>query len=155
MASGFTLNFSKKKHADIFSQVKKLPKLAVKYGFIGDKVAPYPDGQNVIDVAIWNEYGTDRIPARPFFRTSWERNKKAYKKDLVDFYRNILNGKVQDAEVFFDILGAKASNRLKMDIVAFSDPPNAPSTIARKKSSNPLIDTGRLKASVSWEVYNT
>ena len=30
--------------------------------------AKYPDGTPVTNVAVWNEFGTGRIPERPFFR---------------------------------------------------------------------------------------
>lgn len=160
MASKFTLKFSETKHSDILKNVSKLPKIAVKYGFLDKGSNVYPDGQTTAQVAVWNEYGTEidgkeRVPERPFFRTSWERNNKRYLALIIAYYRSILDGKVKEAEVFFDLLGAKASNDLKQDITAFSTPPNAPSTIKRKKSSNPLIDTGRMRAAVTWEVFDT
>ena len=51
-----------------------------------------------------------------------------------------------------DIIGAKAAAIMKRTIRDFDDPPNAPYTIAKKKSSNPLVDTGLLMQSVTWEL---
>jgi len=37
-------------------------------------------------------------------------------------------------------------------MTALDQPPNAPSTVARKRgSTNPLIDTGQLRRSIDWE----
>ena len=49
-------------------------------------------------------------------------------------------------------LGEKVVADVQRKIVALKDPPNAPSTIAKKGSANPLIDTGRLRQSIDFEV---
>ena len=51
-----------------------------------------------------------------------------------------------------DMIGAKAAAIMKRTIRDFDDPPNAPATIKKKKSSNPLVDTGLLMQSVTWEL---
>lgn len=51
-----------------------------------------------------------------------------------------------------DMIGAKAAAVMKNTIRDFDNPPNAPSTIARKKSDNPLVDTGLMMQSVTWDV---
>jgi hypothetical protein len=44
------------------------------------------------------------------------------------------------------------ASRVKVKILDGDFEPNAPSTIAKKGSSHPLIDTGQEKNSVTWEV---
>ena len=160
MAKSFSLDWSSKKYSKFFENIEKLPsKIGVKYGFLEGKSAKYKDGTPVINVAIWNEFGTERngkphIPERPFFRTTWSKRLNVYQKKIHDYYMNLLNGKVSDAEDFFNLLGAQASNELKIEISSGKWTPNAPSTIARKKSDVPLVDTGEMKRSVTWEVTN-
>ena len=117
----------------------------------------YPDGTPLIDVAVYNNYGTfnkdgsEHIPARPFMDIGGLNATVGTKK-----IRIALLKKVQDGDIKMDdaanIIGAKAAAIMKKTIRDFNDPPNAPSTIAKKKSSNPLVDTGLLMQSVTWEL---
>ena len=55
----------------------------------------------------------------------------------------------------FDVLdgiGIVAESDIKQKISSIYSPPNAPSTIAKKGSSKPLIDSGFMLASVSHGV---
>ena len=49
-------------------------------------------------------------------------------------------------------LGLRIQRDVQRTIRNLSDPPNSPITIHNKKSSNPLIDTGRLRQSVTYKV---
>ena len=49
-------------------------------------------------------------------------------------------------------IGAVVAGAIQQSIRDLRDPPNAPATIERKGSSNPLIDTGFMRLSVSWRV---
>lgn len=43
----------------------------------------HPDsGERLSDIAIWLEYGTDKIPPRPLVRPSWEEVEKNVQEDL-------------------------------------------------------------------------
>lgn len=103
------------------------------------------------EVAFWNEYGTDDIPERPFVRATADENR--------NFYAKIL--KVQLGEVFarrktvqgaLELVGTKAKAQLKKKIRDVKSPPNAPYTIQKKGSSNPLINTGSMLRAVDFEV---
>ncbi|EOX4654200.1 hypothetical protein ACEV6X_25855, partial [Escherichia coli] len=50
------------------------------------------------------------------------------------------------------ILGTTIVNDIKESIRAFESPPLSPITIARKGFDKPLIDTGDMQKSVSYEV---
>jgi len=117
----------------------------------------YPDGTPLIDVAVYNNYGTFNkdgsvhIPPRPFmdiggFNASIQT--KSLRKALI---RRVREGKIQ-FEQAADIIGAKAAVIMKNTIRDLKDPPNAPYTIRKKKSDNPLVDTGLLMQSVTWEL---
>ena len=50
---------------------RKLDGMDVEIGLL-DSAKPYPDGTSVIDVGMWNEFGTIHIPARSWLRSTWE-----------------------------------------------------------------------------------
>ena len=51
-----------------------------------------------------------------------------------------------------NLIGAYAADVIQQRIVDLKDPPNSPITILLKGSSNPLIDQGHMRQSVTWEV---
>lgn len=113
----------------------------------------YPDGTSVINVGLWNEFGTKHIPERSFMRSSVKENAPKYKK----FNKRALL-KIQEAgstpKVELGKLGVVASGDMVEQINTIGSPPNALSTINKKGSSNPLVDTGHLKQSITHEVIS-
>lgn len=118
----------------------------------GSKQSP----QHVTNVAAYNEFGTEPkdekqpgIPERPFFRQS-----------LADMDRTllpVLKSSVDSETLAIDRtaaerLGQAAQARIQKQIVELKTPENKPSTVERKGSSNPLIDTSFLKGSVTYKV---
>lgn len=109
--------------------------------------AKYPDGTPVAQVAEWNEFGTSSIPPRPFMRDAVIDGKKRWIEYLarqVEAY--------EDVHLAFGRLGELVRNDIVKSINLHTEPPNSPVTIARKKSSHPLIDTGFLKSSITYKV---
>lgn len=49
-------------------------------------------------------------------------------------------------------LGIVAQGDIQSEITSLRSPPNSAVTIARKGSSNPLIDTGAMRQAVTWVV---
>lgn len=49
-------------------------------------------------------------------------------------------------------VGAFAAGATQQYITDLRDPPNAPYTIEKKGSDNPLIDTGSMRSSVTYKV---
>ena len=131
----------------------------VRVGFFAD--AKYPDGTPVAAVALWNEFGTRKpdgsthIPERPFFR---QAVKKAEKEVPQLIARHIGADLVVDRQLAG--LSGEATKSLVQESIKYgSFEANAPSTRERKKkkgrgagSPKPLIDTGTMRASVSWEL---
>jgi hypothetical protein len=88
------------------------------------------------------------IPARPFFRQTIANGSKHWGTDL----GRMLIGAQYNVPKSLARMGLQMIKELQAAIVAFSDPPNAPSTIAKKGFNKPLIDSGDMKASVDAEV---
>lgn len=115
--------------------------------------AKYPDGTPVAAVAAWNEFGTSRIPERPFFRNAIV----GADKELMP----VLKKGIDPRDMALDHitaakLGLVMQARVQRSITDLSSPPNAPSTTAPrplgKGSSNPLIDTGFMRQSTTYKV---
>lgn len=129
----------------------------------GKKLTKYSNISEVAKIAVYQEFGTKRpdwkgqhpgrgkkrgIPARPFMSTSWDENvQKAY--TLLDkLYDKVLQEKTNVKQALA-LVGEWFSDKVKKKIREIDLPPNAPSTIAKKGSSKPLIDTGQMINSVT------
>ena len=119
----------------------------VKVGFFS--TARYQDGTPVAAVAAWNEFGTKTIPERPFFRRALAEAERGVSNILA---KGIETKKMVVDERLAGRVGAYVAGQVMESISALKGPPNAPETIARKGSTNPLIDTGMMRASVGWSV---
>jgi hypothetical protein len=120
----------------------------VKVGFL--EGATYPDGTSVPLVAAINEFGAPSRgqPPRPFFRNMIAAKSGEWPKAI----EGLLIANDYDARRTLELTGAAIAGQLRQSIVDLVDPPLAPSTIARKGSSKPLIDTGVMLQSVDFEV---
>jgi hypothetical protein len=130
--------------------MKKLDGRRVKVGIMGDETN---NGVAIVDYATWNEFGTARIPPRPFMaQTHQEHSERTIK------FAGFLIGKVidraLDVETALKNLGEFYQLRMRATIRNAKEwaDANAPSTIAKKGSSSPLIDQGRMVNAVHYEV---
>ena len=114
-----------------------LARFAVDVGIHHD--AGDHDGTSIAEYAIYNEYGTEHIPSRPFIRRTADEN-----ADKVATAAGRLADKVatggMDARTAVAMLGQFYVDVQKRAIRNGPWVPNAPSTIKRKGSSRPLID---------------
>lgn len=125
-----------------------------KVGFPSEgRPAAVPDGyasdiSEVAQVAAFNEFGTVRIPARPFFRQALDNNREALISFTSAIARRVMDGTVQPRQGL-QLIGEWMAAKIKASITSGDFLPNSPITIARKKSSRPLIDTGQMRQSVT------
>lgn len=108
-------------------------------------------GVPLIVVASANEFGTDTIPERSYLRSTMDEKASEYNQLMADMVWEVLDG-VLTMDQALDKLGLQAVADVQRKIVQLDDPPNAKATIERKKSSNPLIDTGQLRQSIIHRV---
>lgn len=126
----------------------------VKVGVLASKGgAEARDGVTMIELAAIHEFGTRHVPARPFLRTTFVKKEKQVAKMAAKLARAIVvrNLPVDQA---LDMLGSWAAAQVKNYVTQgpHLKPKLKPATIRRKGSTRPLVDTGRLINSVSWEV---
>jgi hypothetical protein len=109
-----------------------------------------PDGTSTALVAAVNEFGSGdgRIPARPFLRPAIRDNLPEFRRLNAGTVSRVARDQMAPVKAL-DTLGVVASGKVKKKIVDGPFQPNAPSTIKRKKSSRPLIDTGSMRQSIT------
>lgn len=119
----------------------------IRVGFFAS--ARYQDGEQVAAVAASNEFGDGNIPERPFFR----RSVATMTRDLKDVVRRQIDTETMKlSNTGANRVGAWTAGVVQEEITDLRRPPNSPYTIKRKGSSNPLIDTGFMRQSVTWKV---
>lgn len=116
---------------------------------------------DIIKIGIWNHFGTrggasgggwgGPIPERPFLTNAIRDNQGAYRAAMAKSAKKILMGSTTMNAVVTK-LGILAQGDIQQEITALRSPPNSPVTIALKGSNNPLIDSGRLRASITYKV---
>lgn len=131
-----------------FAELKKLAELEVQVGYQADQT--YEDGTSLAEIAAYNELGTSDTPARPFMRQSFEKHESELQAacDRV----NATLSKGGTAEQALDQLGVFCKGLVQEEIVEGGFAPNTESTIKKKGSEQPLIDTGYMRQSVNYVV---
>lgn len=127
-------------------------------GFFADATYPAEDNKPkvyVAAVAHMQEVGTDRIPARPFFRPAITE----YEDEWAEFIEKHLAAR-DSVETILTTLGGEIVGRIQEKISQVFDPPLAPLTLAKRrakgnKSTKPLVDTGRMRQAVAFHIKDT
>lgn len=110
---------------------------------------------SVVEVALWNEFGTGKTPERSFLRSTLDAQRA-----LINTWRGEAIQKMltQDWSVkqALEMLGFRVSELVKNTIKSNVPPPNAEYTVEKKRQAGvaprTLIDTGLLLRSVSYRI---
>lgn len=133
----------------LLEQVRAVKERAVDVGVLGQKAAEDHGGLTVGDVATFHEFGLG-VPERSFIRNYVDRSKQAAQALARRCAEAVARG--VPAEAALNIIGMSHASAIQEMIADGIDPPLAEETIKRKGSSTPLIDTGQLRASVTWRI---
>lgn len=133
----------------------KYPARKLKGGGVAKGTPP-----DLAQVAIWNEYGTEKIPPRPAFRMGLEKgievNRKMIDAQLRNIAQRVLTGRTADMDRSLTVMLTQIGKSAKAETIRIiktgSTQPNAPATIARKGFDWPLHETGLLEKNVDYEV---
>ncbi len=134
----------------IEKDLRKLNKSHVNVGFMGGDVREDSPLTNA-EVAVFNEFGTANAPARPFMRPAIAKNKNSIMKMQEEGYSDVLKQRSSVGRELKSI-GVFVTGEIQREITSVKSPANAKSTIKAKGSSNPLIDTGAMRQSVTHKV---
>lgn len=119
----------------------------VTVGIHQDEDARPDDDINNATLGAIQHFGTDTIPPRPWLDVGVAQSTKEYLQIIKDGVEDGLS-----MRQIHEQMGLVAAASVQQYMVDLRTPPNTPSTIKAKGSSNPLIDTGELRQSVTYEI---
>lgn len=113
----------------------------------------YEDGPHLAVIAATHEFGSasQGIPERSFLRVPLRAAKEELGQIITRQLPLVVEGQLSMVQLM-DQLGARAASVSQEAISAGIPPANAPATVQQKGSSTPLIDTGRLRQSITHVV---
>lgn len=126
------------------------PKISV--GIHEAEGAQEHDGLTVLELATIHEFGIG-VPERSFIRAWFDENEDRARVALTRLLESVVAGKRQPDQAI-ELFAQWAVGDMQARIARGISPPLAEKTIARKGSSTPLIDTGQLRSSLSYEIFN-
>ncbi|WP_333638207.1 hypothetical protein [Tissierella praeacuta] len=104
-----------------------------------------------IGLPLKNDTKYINIPERSFIRGGYQENKNKIIDNAEVLLEKVINLQFP-VETFFETLGEYIVGLIQQYLTDLRTPKNHPFTIAKKGSSNPLIDTGRLRQSITYKV---
>lgn len=147
MSSGVRDSFTPEGRA-FMKMLKELAELQVRIGFQSGESTE--NGVDMCDIAAFNELGTINSPSRPFLRKSVDENQDKINAFLQGTKQDLLSGK--PAESVLKEIGIFQKDLIQEKITEGSYVPNAASTIRKKGSDKPLIDSGKMRQSVNYVI---
>lgn len=141
-------------------ELRELASLEVRIGYQRGETSIASDDDksraDLVDIAMWNEFGTSskfgnaNIPSRPFMRDSVDKHMEAINHMLMAQKDVLLDGAT--AKAILNTVGLFQQDLIQTEIEQGDFIANAPSTIKKKGSDKPLIDTGTMKNSVHYYI---
>ncbi|MFZ7222718.1 hypothetical protein [Avibacterium avium] len=130
--------------------MQKFANASVKIGIQSDAGQHKESGADVVDIAIWNEFGTEKTPSRPFIRQCFAEHQGLVEQHLQRIVLSVTKG--SDLRRELARLGQWYEGKQKHTLRHYPWKSNSKATVKRKKSSKPLIDTAQLVNSIRYQV---
>lgn len=125
------------------------------YEDAGD-IKGYGEPVSVVEVALWQEFGTESIPSRSFIRTTMDDNSSKINAWRTEMIENILF-KGWTVEKALEAIGLRIQILIQNKIKSNVPPPLAESTanakLAKGRPAVTLIDSGLMLRSVTYKVH--
>lgn len=133
--------------AALSKQVKKLQGREFVTVGIHESAGQHKDSEDTVaTIGARNHFGIG-VSARPWLDVGVASGKSEYGRALKNAIENN-----EDSRTILNRIGILAVGATQQYITDLDTPPNSPETIVRKGSSNPLIDTGQMRASVTHKI---
>lgn len=116
----------------------------------GEKFLARPVGKDRFEVMFWLTRKV-HIPERAFLRNGYDENIDRICQHTETMLPSVLSGKMK-VQNLCKSLGLELSSAIKDYARNLQDPPDTWATIETKGSSNPLVDTGDMIGSITYEV---
>jgi len=108
------------------------------------------DGLTIAELGEIHEFGLG-VPRRSFIADWFDENRDDA-QTVINTYSGMVAAGKMDFDKAFNRAGLLFVAQIQRRIVEHVPPPLTESTIARKGSSTPLVDTGVLKSSITYKV---
>lgn len=154
MKSEIVKGFDWSKFRELRSRLQGLADKEVVVGVTRASAGRDQTGEiNNAELAATHEFGTKdgHIPERSFIRSSMTEHRQDYVSAQAANLRKVVRGEMP-FEKSLDLLGLRAAADVQANIRRGDFKPLEQSTIDRKGSKAPLIDTGNLRQSITHEV---
>lgn len=132
---------------------KRLQKNSAVYVGLPKGAGSYEDGTPIAVIGAVQEFGSadGHIPERSFLRVPLRANVALFNKIMRELLPQVVDGQMTMRQLM-ESVGARGAAVSQEAISAGIAPANAPSTIARKGSSTPLVDTGFMRQQITYVV---
>jgi hypothetical protein len=115
-----------------------------------DGAGAHSEGVSVADVGAFHEFGTDDIPERSFVRGWFDEQGPENDRLIASAAKRVATGKAEIQQAL-DQVGAVMAGNMVARIRSGIAPELADSTVSKKGSSTPLIDSGQLTQAITWK----
>ena len=144
----------------IQAQLRLANKSKVAVGFPSDSpgsTASHGNGMNNVQVALANEIGSAPgvrpvVPSRPFVKQAFSGSKRdPFLRNMKKMLGMISQGNMSTL-IALERIGRMGESRVKEEITHGQFAPNTAFTVNKKGSDKPLIDSGKMRAAVTYKV---
>lgn len=104
-----------------------------------------------IGIYLKKDTNTINIPERSFIRAGFDENKSNIESRVSTLINSLMHNQI-DRETFYEFIGEYTVGLIQEYLTNLSSPPLHPATVKNKKSSNPLVDTGHLRDTITYKI---
>ena len=166
-----TLKITDENNVDrLLNELKKLSSRTIQVGILGKEKS------DILLIANANEFGVSitvtpkmrgylavnglhlkkstkeiNIPERSYIRKGADAIRKRVERFSIERLASVYDFSIS-SEQYLEQIGEYATGLIRNYMTNKRIPPNHPYTVEQKQSTNPLIDTGRLRSSITFEV---
>lgn len=151
----FMIIHDETKVPEFLAMLDELTSTHLEIGIFGE------DDSDMVMIGTVHEFGMDiklkksgkviNIPERSFIRAGYDQEKENIIRESEKLLEKVIVLELP-VKVFFETMGELMVGMIQKYLTDLKYPPNAPSTITYKGSSNPLIDEGHLRDSITYKV---
>jgi hypothetical protein len=143
----------------IRKQLAQLGRLRILVGVVGSRareIHPGTDGETVGTVALWLNYGTERMPARPYLDRAIATMTGDLGREARESIRKIVGSQHVDVATALRPLAERMLDEVRheFDTARQWAEPLAQSTIDRKGHDQPLLDGGTVRDALSYAIVD-
>ena len=118
----------------------------------GDGILAFVDGKNI--EPMYALVKMVKIPERAFMRGSFDKKKRKMSEQAEELINGVLTLKY-DAKTALNMIGQTIVTQVQAYMTQLRQPPNSQVTANNKNSSNPLIDDGHLRDSITYKIRSS